>query len=42
MEFPIILTPSDSLDHFNNTWGIILSSTETRARSLTNALFREY
>lgn len=43
MELPIILTPSDSLDHdFNNTWGIILSSTETRARPLADALFREY
>lgn len=43
MELPIISTRSDSLDHdFSNTWGIILSSTETRARPLADALFREY
>ncbi|KAK0741308.1 hypothetical protein B0T18DRAFT_472900 [Schizothecium vesticola] len=41
MEPPIISTPS--LDHdFNNTWGIILSSTETKNRPLAGALFREY
>jgi hypothetical protein len=41
MEPPITSTPP--LDHdFNNTWGIILSSTETKNRPLADALFREY
>lgn len=31
------------LDHdFNNTWGIILSATETEDRPISDMLFREY
>lgn len=36
-------TSMSRLDHdFNNTWGIILSATETEDRPISDMLFREY
>lgn len=39
----VVSTSMPRLDHdFNNTWGIILSATETEDRPISDMLFREY